>query len=147
MITEKMAVVQSDEELAKLADGKISLQAKYSFQNPYSINGPFGTLNVTLMEEPTGQSAIGTVTIQTLFGMGSETILHYNGAADFNGSSGYTSVKTIGKGTMHAWPNPPKPVTTGIQFALAPGFKSGTLTVDGFFQGFELTAISIQITG
>lgn len=147
MITENLAVVQSDEELAKLADGKILLQAKYSFQNPYSINGPFGTLNVTLMEESNGQSAVGIITIQTLFGMGSETILQYSGNAEFNGSTGYTSVKTTGKGTMHAWPNPPKPITTGIQFALSPGFKSGTLSVDGFFQGFELTAISIQITG
>lgn len=147
MITENTTVIQSDEELAKLADGKILLQAKYSFQNPYSINGPFGTLNVTLMEETAGQGAVGQVTIQTLFGMGTETTLQYDGTSEFNSSTGYTSVKAIGKGTMHAWPNPPRPITTGIQFTLTPGFKSGSLTVEGFFQGFELTAISIQLFG
>ena len=48
MTTDTVTAVQSNEYLAKLADGKVLLQAKYSFQNPYSINGPFGTLNVTL---------------------------------------------------------------------------------------------------
>jgi hypothetical protein len=145
MTTDNATAVQSNEELAKLADGKVLLQAKYSFQNPYSINGPFGTLNVTLLEESTGQSAIGTVTIQTLFGMGTETTLQYSGPSSFNPSTGYTSVQAIGKGTMNAWPNPPQPVTAKMNFTLAPGFKSGTLTVDGFLQGYALTATSVQI--
>ncbi len=86
--TDNSTAVQSNEELAKLADGTVALQAKYSFQNPYSINGPFGTLNVTLLNEPAGQSAIGQVTIQTLFGLGTETTLQYNGPSAFNPSTG-----------------------------------------------------------
>ncbi|MNE10950.1 hypothetical protein D3C87_32740 [compost metagenome] len=145
MITDNATAVQSNEELAKLADGKVVVVARYSFQNPYSINGPFGSLEVTLLEEPAGQTAVGKVTIQTLFGMGTETNLQYSGPSDFNPSTGYTSVKAIGKGTMNAWPNPPKPITTEVSFTLAPGFKSGTLSVDGFFQGFALTATLVQI--
>lgn len=145
MTTDNATAVQSHEELVKLADGKILVQAKYSFQNPYSINGPFGTLNVTLTEDSSGQSAIGSVTIQTLFGMGTETTLQYSGAANFNPSTGYTNVTAVGKGVMHAWPNPDRPVTAKMNFELAPGFKSGTLTVEGFLQGYTLTATSIQI--
>lgn len=145
MLTDNATAVQSNEDVAKLADGKILLEAKYSFQNPYSINGPFGTLNVNLLEEPAGQSAVGAVLIQTLFGMGTETNLQYNGTSTFNPSTGYTTVNAVGKGIMRAWPNPPKPVTANIEFTLAPGFKSGVLTVEGFLQGYELTATSVQI--
>lgn len=145
MTTENATAVQSNEELTKLATGKVIVQAKYSFQNPYSINGPFGTLGVTILDEPREQSAIGTVIIQTLFGMGTETTLQYNGISEFNPSTGYTTVKAIGKGIMNAWPNPPVPVTANIDIELAPGFKSGTLTVEGFLQGYTLTATSVQM--
>lgn len=145
MITDNATAVQSNEELEKLANGNILLQAKYSFQNPYSINGPFGTLDVTLIEDQSGQGAIGTVMIQTLFGMGTETNLQYRGKSEFNPSTGYTSVKGVGRGVMNAWPNPPRPIVTELNFELAPGFEKGTLTVEGFFQGFALTATSVQI--
>ncbi|MES2554714.1 MAG: hypothetical protein V4604_01110 [Bacteroidota bacterium] len=145
MTTDNATAVQSHEDVTKLADGKVLVQAKYSFQNPYSINGPFGTLNVTLTEDASGQGVIGNVTIQTLFGMGTETTLQYNGTAVFNPSTGYTNANAVGKGVMHAWPNPDRPVTAKMNFELAPGFKSGTLTVDGFLQDYALTATSIQI--
>jgi hypothetical protein len=145
MTTENATAVQSHEELTTLAAGTVIVQAKYSFQNPYSINGPFGTLQVTILDEPTGQSAVGNVVIQTLFGMGSETNLQYNGTSVFNPSTGYTTVNAVGKGVMNAWPNPPVPVTAKIEFTLAPGFKSGTLNVEGFLQGYALTATSIQM--
>lgn len=143
MTTENATGVQSHEDVINLANGTVLLQAKYSFQNPYSINGPFGTLSVTLMEDASGQSAIGEVVIQTLFGMGTLTTLQYNGPATVNGSTGYTSVTAVGKGVMHAWPNPDKPVTAKINFSLAPTFKSGTLTVEGFLDEYALTATSI----
>lgn len=144
MITEKAAAVQSNEELAKLADGQVVLQAEYSFMNPYSINGPFGTLNVTLTDESTGQGAIGQISIQTLFGMGTKTSLQFNSTSNFNPSTGYTTVNAVGKGTITAWPDPPKPITANINLALAPGFKAGTLTVEGFFQDYALTVMTLH---
>lgn len=139
MTTTAATNVQSHDDVTQLATGKIILQAKYGFANPYSINGPFGTLEVTLLEDASGTSAIGKVTIQTLYGMGSETNLQYDGPATSNGSTGYTSVSALGKGTMSAWPNPPKAITAEIAFDLAPTFKTGTLSVEGFFEGYTLT--------
>ena len=144
METTHATAVQSHEDVLNLAAGKVVLQASYSFMNPYSINGPFGTLEVTYLEDASGLSAIGTVKIQTLFGMGSLTTLQYNGPVTSNGSTGYTSVDTQGKGVMNAWPNPPQPITAEVAFDLAPTFKSGTLSVEGFFEGYTLTPTSVQ---
>lgn len=143
-MTTGTTAVQSHEDVINLASGTVVLQAKYSFANPYSINGPFGTLEVTLTEDASGMSAFGKVTIQTLFGMGTETVLQYNGPATFNGSTGYTSVSTQGKGIMYAWPNPPKPINTEIAFTLAPTFKSGNLSVEGFFEDYTLVPVTTQ---
>lgn len=142
MITDNATAVQSNEDLAKLANGTVLVVAKYSFQNPYSINGPFGTLEVTISEDSTGQTAVGKVTIQTLFGMGTETNLQYDGSAKVN--SGITFVKTLGKGTITAWPDPPKPIAAEISFSLAAGYESGAISVSGFFDGFALMPISVQ---
>ncbi len=143
MITDNATAVQSNEDLAKLAEGTVLLVAKYSFQNPFSINGPFGTLEVTISEDSTGQTAVGKVAIQTLFGMGTETNLQYDGSATVN--SGVTFVKTLGKGTITAFPDPPKPIAAEISFSLASGYESGTISVSGFFDGFALMPISVQI--
>ena len=143
MITDNATAVQSNEDLAKLADGTVLVVAKYSFQNPYSINGPFGTLEVTISENSTGQTAVGKVAIQTLFGMGTETNLQYDGAATVN--SGVTFVNTLGKGTITAFPDPPKPIAAEISFTLASGYESGSISVSGFFDGFALMPISVQI--
>lgn len=143
MITDNATAVQSNEELAKLAEGKVLVVAKYSFQNPFSINGPFGTLDVTISVDSTGQTAVGKVAIQTLFGMGTETNLQYDGTAIVSGT-GSTSVKTLGKGTITAWPDPPKPIAAEISFTLASGYESGTISVSGFFDGFALMPISVQ---
>lgn len=144
METNTLAAVQSDEELNKLAGGKVLLQASYSFMNPQSINGPFGTLEVTYLQDTSGVTAVGTVNIQTLFGLGTNTKLYYNGPVVSNGSTGYTNVSTEGRGVMNAWPNPPQPVNTRVIFSLAPTFKTGTLTVEGFLTGFTLTPTSVQ---
>ncbi|WP_300660126.1 hypothetical protein, partial [Fluviicola sp.] len=106
-------------------------------------NGPFGTLDVIISEDATGQTAVGNAAIQTLFGMGTETKLQYDGAAQVN--SGITSVKTLGKGTITAWPDPPKPIAAEISFTLASGYESGTISVSGFFDGFALMPIAVHI--
>lgn len=41
-------LVDSNTALGNLATGNISVIADYAFSNPYSINGPFGTLSLTL---------------------------------------------------------------------------------------------------
>lgn len=145
MSTATSSAVQSHENLTELATGTIEMKARYSFQNPNSINGPFGTLDVTLINEAGVQAAFGTVTINTLFGMGSETHLVYAAPSHFNPSTGYTNVSAEGKGTITIWPNPAKAISAEIDYALAPGFKSGTLSVEGFFEGFTLTPVSIQM--
>lgn len=138
--------VQSHDEVTQLAAGTISLQATYSFQNPYSINGPFGSIDLTITSTPSGlEAAFGDLTIQTLFGVGTLTKLHYTGTASFNGSTGYTTVKAEGIGTINSYPDHPKPVKAAIQLSLAPGFQSGTITVQGFLSGFALTPTSLRI--
>lgn len=144
METTQSTAVQSHADVTKLASGKVVLQATYSFMNPYSINGPFGTLDVTYLQDASGLSAIGTVKIQTLFGMGSLTSLQYNGPVTANGSTGYTSVSAEGKGVMNAWPNPPQAITAEVAFSLSPTFESGTLSVEGFFEGYALTPTSVN---
>jgi hypothetical protein len=142
--------VQSHEEVTQLAVGHVLLEATYSFMNPYSINGPFGTLQLTITAPPPSSNpgptvAFGTVTIQTIFGLGSTTKLQYNGTSSFNGSTGYTTVTAQGVGTMNSFPDHAKPVQAAIQLAIQPGYKSGTITVEGFLSGFTLTATSLQI--
>jgi hypothetical protein len=145
MSTNAVTSIQSHEDVVKLGNGTVALEAKYSFNNPYSINGPFGTVDVTLLDEPELQSAVGTVNIQTLYGMGSLTTLHYTGTTAYDGSTGITTIIALGKGTMSAWPNPKKAVTAKIKMTLSPGFGSGTLTVEGFLQDYTLTATSVQV--
>jgi hypothetical protein len=145
MATATSSAIQSHDNLTELVTGTIQMKARYSFQNPNSINGPFGTLDVVLINEGGVQTAFGTVNIQTLFEMGSETHLVYAAPSHFNPSTGYTTVSAEGKGTITIWPNQAKAISAEINISLAPGFKSGTLSVEGFFEDYTLTPVSIQL--
>jgi hypothetical protein len=136
--------VQSHDDVVALAAGELLLQGKYSFYNPESINGPFGGLEVALVAEAADQEAYGSVTIQTLFGLGSETKLQYSGKATFDGSTGYATVRAMGRGILMAFPDPPRPVAAEIEFTLAPTRDSGTITVQGFLQALPLAATSLH---
>jgi len=141
--TEK-TVINSNAELENLATGNIGVIAEYAFQNPYSINGPFGTMTITIKDQGDSESATGEVKINTLWGLGSVTNLKFNGEAKFNGSTGITDVVAKGQGTITVRPNPPKYITANISASLAPGFHEGSLTVEGFFQDFQIKATNIH---
>ena len=141
MTPDTSTFVQSHDDVLNLADGEVLLQAKYSYST--TINGPFGTVLFTLVESSSGQHAFGTVVIQTIFAAGSETTLQYEGPATFNGSTGYTSIVAEGKGVISGLRTPLKPVKAKISIDLAPGFKTGTLGVEGYFDGMPITATSL----
>lgn len=54
----------------------------FSFQNPSSINGPSGSFQLWI----NGSEVLGRMTIQTLFGMGSTTLLNLAGTSSDTGS-------------------------------------------------------------
>lgn len=139
-------VVDSNKDLEKLAKGDISFIAEYAFQNPYSINGPFGNMKLTLSNDDssTNNVAIGTIKINTLWGLGSTTILNFQSTDNFNGSTGYTTIEAESKGTITVRPNPPKLIKAKVNISLKPGFQEGTLSVEGFFNEFEIKATDVQ---
>lgn len=137
--------VQSNEDLSTLATANIGIQADYAFSNPYSINGPFGTLSLVLSAGATGQeTGTGSIVINTLWGMGSVTNLGFSGPAAFDGSTGYTTITAEGHGTIAVRPNPPRYITAQISISLQPGFEEGTLSVEGFFTDFTIKATAIH---
>ncbi|MGG8495640.1 hypothetical protein ACQY1Q_04430 [Tenacibaculum sp. TC6] len=138
--------IESNQELEKLASGTVSIIAKYAFQNPYSINGPFGTLELTITEDSSSvtKNAFGDIVINTLWGLGSYTNLKFTGPAKFNGSTGYTSIEADSKGTITVRPNPPKSIEAKVSITLQPGFQEGTLSVEGFFSDFAIKATYVH---
>lgn len=144
MASSSTAAVQSNDDLARLATGNIGVIAEYAFSNPYSINGPFGTLKLTLSAGAGQETAVGTVVINTLWGLGTVTNLSFNGPADFNGSTGYTTISAEGHGTITIRPNPPKYITAQIDISLQSGFEEGVLSVEGFFTDYPIKATAIH---
>lgn len=144
-ITTEKTAIESNQELEKLASGDVKIIAKYAFQNPYSINGPFGTLNLTLSGSSSNQEiATGTIEINTLWGLGSYTNLTFNGSGNFNPSTGYTSIQGNGAGSITVRPNTPHHIEAKVTIELKPGFQEGTLSVEGFFDNFDIKATSVH---
>lgn len=128
-----MKNVDSNTQLEGLSNTPIGISAEYTFSNPYSINGPFG--NFTVILSATGKEnehASGVINIYTLFGLGSTTHLIYSGKAEFNGSTGYTTIQTTARGEITVRPNPPRHLTTEVTISLAPGFHEGEISIEGF---------------
>jgi len=137
--------VKSNQELEKLASGEVGIIAKYAFQNPYSINGPFGTLELTLSGNNSDKEvAVGEIEINTLWGLGSYTNLKFTGTGNFNGSTGYTGIQANSIGTITIRPNAPKPIKAKVNISLKPGFQEGTLSVEGFFSDFTIKATFVH---
>lgn len=90
---------------------------------------------------------MGTVVINTLWGLGTVTNLSFNGPASFNGSTGYTTINAQGHGTITVRPDPPKYITAQITISLQPGFESGTLSVEGFFTDYAIQATAVHYSG
>lgn len=124
-----MGTINSHEALDALGSGHIVYTGDYAFNNPDSINGPFGTFHFVLTS--TGDTS-GNMVINTLFGLGSVTNLVYQGTSKWNPSTGYTSVTAVGKGTITVRPNPPRPITAKIDMELEADFQHGTVSIEGF---------------
>lgn len=144
MNTAEKTAINSNGELEGLATGNVGVIVEYAFQNPDSINGPFGTMEIVIKENGGSESASGEIKINTLWGLGSVTDLKFNGTAEFNPSTGYTTVVARGQGTITVRPNPPRYIAADIKASLEPGFHEGTLSVQGFFQNFTIKATSIK---
>ena len=137
--------VESNQELEKLTTGEVGIIAKYAFQNPYSINGPFGTLELTLSNNGTSKEiAVGQIDINTLWGLGSYTNLKFKGVGTFNASTGYTTILAESSGSITIRPNPPKHIEAKVKILLRPGFQEGTLSVEGFFSDFAIKATFVH---
>jgi hypothetical protein len=139
------SAIQSAADLENLPTADIGLHAKYAFSNPYSINGPFGTMDLVISYGNGQETASGAIVISTLWGLGTITQLTFSGPAQFNGSTGYTTFTAEGHGTITIRPNSPKAISTKISCSLKPGFEEGTLSVEGFFTDFTIKAISIIV--
>lgn len=137
--TTNNTLIQSNEDLEKLTSGNVLIIADYSFANPYSINGPLGTLNITL----TNDDAFGEIEITTLYGLGTKTTLNFQGSTEFNPSTGYTTIHAIAKGVTYIPFDKPKSIKTEVSISLNPGFKEGTMSVKGFFNDYKLTLTKI----
>lgn len=141
--TVQKSLINSNEELEQLSSETIQIIAEYAFHNPYSINGPFGTLKLTLSEK----NAIGEIKISTLWGMGSTTVLNFTSITNFNPSTGYTTINAEAKGIISIFPNPPKSINAQVNISLNPGLKEGELSVEGFFTNFTIKATNIHYLG
>jgi len=144
METTPTTALRSDADLSNLATSNIGVIAEYAFSNPDSINGPFGTMRITLSSGAAQETATGEININTLWGLGTVTNLSFNGTAGFNGSTGYTTVNADSHGTITVRPNPPRYITAKVSISLQPGFQQGTLSVEGFFTGFTIKATAIH---
>lgn len=141
LIKPLMKTVKSNTELEALSSQNLELQADYTFHNPASINGPFGTFMLVLGDSET---ASGTMQINTLFGLGTVTNLTYQGKATSNGSTGYTTIQAKGSGYMVIRPNQRRHVNVDIEMSLKPGFQEGTVNVSGFFTDLPCQATAIH---
>ncbi len=122
-----MKAINSQEALLALTKGQNVLWAEYTFNNPESINGPFGSFTLIIIEESGQYYSSGEMNIRTLFGLGSSTTLYFTGTADFNGSTGITTVNANGYGIVSIPLQGDYPVIEEVEIQLNPGFKTGTV--------------------
>lgn len=137
--------VNLHENIVALAKGKVLFQGEYTFSTADSINAASGSFTILISDKIGGtETASGEMNIRTLWGLGTSTKLNYQGKADFNGSTGYTTVKGEGQGIMIYDFNQKRVIKASILISLAPGFKTGTLTVEGFGQDMICTLANVQ---
>ncbi|MBL4605647.1 MAG: hypothetical protein JKY02_08325 [Flavobacteriaceae bacterium] len=139
-----MATANSHEDIVSLAKGEVLFQGEYTFYTPGSINAASGNFSLLISTNSDGSTtASGEMNIQTLWGLTTKTTLHYQGKADFNSSTGYTTVKGEGHGVMIYDFNKKRTIKASILIILKPGLKNGKLTVEGFGQEMPCTVSSI----
>jgi hypothetical protein len=97
----------------------------FSFQNPLSINGPFGTFQLWV----DGANVLGRMTMTLLFGMPSSTILNLEGTA--SGTDPHVCTLT-GKGYFSQFGSSPIHAELGMTITFASDWSKGELA---FSQG------------
>lgn len=92
----------------------------FSFQNPFSINGPFGTFQLWV----DGTNVLGRMTMTLLFGMPSSTILNLEGT-----SSGTDPIVCTlqGKGYYSQFGSSPIYAELGMTLTFASDWSKGEL--------------------
>lgn len=98
----------------------------FSFTNPESINGPFGSFQLWI----DGSNVQGQMTIRTLFGLGSTTRLNLTGT--LSGTS--PIVCTLQGQGVSETPAPEQSassVDVGLQVSFAADWSTGQLTLSG----------------
>ena len=139
-----MATPNSHEDILALGEGRVVFEGTYSFHTPGSINAPQGTFTLTISE--VGElKASGKMEITTLWGTTTHTSLTYNGVAEFNGSTGYTTVNGIGSGTMTYDFNKKRHVIANINISLKPGMREGEVTIQGFGEDMPCVLTKMEI--
>lgn len=123
-----MAAKSKDDVIG--VEGRILFGGTYSFHTRNSINQPQGTFNLTILEMPSGTDAVGNMEVTTLWGNTTHTSLNYHGTAEFNSSTGYTTVNGVGKGIMTFNFNEKRPLVTNINISLQPGMKEGEMSIE-----------------
>ena len=136
--------VNSHAEAIALGRGKIVFEGEYQFHTPGSINAPQGTFTLTITNIGELKST-GTIKITTLWDNTTHTTLNYTGEAQFNGSTGYTTVNGTGQGTMIYDFNKKKHIVANVNMSLKPGMIEGEVTITGFGEDMPCRLIKMEI--
>ena len=100
------------------------------------------TLTITNIGE---LKSTGTIKITTLWDNTTHTTLNYTGEAQFNGSTGYTTVNGTGQGTMIYDFNKKKHIVANVNMSLKPGMIEGEVTITGFGEDMPCRLIKMEI--
>ena len=113
----------------------------FSFYNPDSINGPFGTFQLWIESS----NVAGRMTIQVLFGLGATTTLNLTGTL----AGTNPIVCTLqGEGFIMSFGEPTLSVSQGISLSFASDWSTGQLTFsdDGGGTGGGLPVTEVDCT-
>ncbi len=107
----------------------------FAFNNPLSINGPFGNFQLWI----NGSQVEGQMTISLLFGQGSTTTLNLTGNL-----SGMTPIVCTLKGSgVLVTPlsdQPAQTVNVAINGSFASDWSTGEINIPGFFGNLQVQA-------
>lgn len=109
----------------------------FSFENPDSINGPFGTFQLWIE----GSNVAGRMTIQILFGLGATTTLNLTGSL----AGTNPIVCTLqGEGFVASLGQPTLSVSQAMSVSFASDWSTGQLSFSG--SGGGLPVLEVDCT-
>jgi hypothetical protein len=127
-----------------MAEERILLNAKYAFTNLSDLNEPFGTLELIVKtSSTTANVAEGSVYLQV--GLATNTTLAFVGPAIPTENTKYITVQAKSHGILNSFPDQPQPLKTTINLFFETDYKTGFISVEGFFADYGLTLISMKM--